>query len=237
MIVFPAVDLYGGRVVRLLRGDYSKMRGYAVDPVEAAKGFRDVGCLQIHIVDLEGAKAGEPKHLDALEKIAALGLFVQYGGGLRSADAVTRALNSGASRVMAGSLIFKDMMRAPELAARFGGKIMAAVDVKEGKAAYAGWLKKSALSAREAVERLSSAGFSSFLITQTERDGTMGGTDADFYLPFTVKGRYIAAAGGVTDERDIAALARAGLDAAVIGKSLYEGGITLKAALAAAKSA
>ena len=133
MIVFPAVDLYGGRVVRLLRGDYSKMRGYAVDPVEAAKGFRDAGCLQIHIVDLEGAKAGEPKHLDALEKIAALGLFVQYGGGLRSADAVARALNSGASRVMAGSLIFKDMRRAPELAARFGGKIMAAVDVKEGK--------------------------------------------------------------------------------------------------------
>lgn len=237
MIIFPAVDLYGGKTVRLIKGDYGRMNEYAIDPVDAAKSFLDAGCRQIHIVDLEGAKCGEPKHLSVLEKISALGFFVQYGGGLRNADAVAAAIDAGASRVMAGSLIFRDMARAPELAARFGGRIMAAVDIKDGKAAYSGWYEKSSLDAYEAVEKLSEAGFSSFLVTLTEYDGTMRGTDADFYRPLVSEGRYIAAAGGVTGESDIAALARAGVDAAVIGKSLYEGGITLAGALKAAELA
>ena len=237
VIIFPAIDLYGGKTVRLSKGDYGRMSEYAIDPADAARNFLDAGCRHIHIVDLEGAKCGEPKHLAVLEKIAAMGFFVQYGGGLRSADAIASAISAGASRVMAGSLIFKDMEHAPGLAARFGKSIMAAVDIKDGKAAYSGWYEKSSLSAREAVEKLSEAGFSSFLVTLTEFDGTMRGTDADFYRPFVSKERFIAAAGGVTNESDIAALARAGVDAAVIGKSLYEGGITLKGALNAAESA
>lgn len=228
MKIFPAIDLYGGKVVRLTRGDYSQMRSYATSPLDAAKSFIDAGCRQIHVVDLEGAKAGEPKHLNVLSEIASLGLFVQYGGGLRSIDAIASAIDAGAMRVMAGSIIFKDMAGAPELAARFGEKIMASVDIKEGKVVHSGWLKSTELGAAEAVEKLSAVGFSSFLVTQTERDGMMSGTDASLYAPLVSKGRFIAAAGGVTNLSDVRALAEVGADAAVVGKSLYEGGVTLR---------
>ena len=233
MKIFPAIDLYGGKVVRLKRGDYSQMRDYETSPLDAAKSFMDAGCRQIHVVDLEGAKAGVPKHLKILSEIASLGLFVQYGGGLRSADAIASAINAGAGRVMAGSIIFKDMEGAPELAARFGERIMAAVDVKGGKVVHSGWLTRTELSAAEAVEKLSAVGFSSFLVTLTERDGMMEGTDASLYAPLAAPGRFIAAAGGVTNLRDVRALAEAGVDAAVIGKSLYEGGVSLRELLAA----
>ena len=233
MKIFPAIDLYGGKVVRLKRGDYSQMRDYETSPLDAAKSFMDAGCRQIHVVDLEGAKAGVPKHLKILSEIASLGLFVQYGGGLRSADAIASAINAGAGRVMAGSIIFKDMEGAPELAARFGERIMAAVDVKGGKVVHSGWLTRTELSAAEAVEKLSAVGFSSFLVTLTERDGMMEGTDASLYAPLAAPGRFIAAAGGVTNLRDVRALAEVGVDAAVIGKSLYEGGVSLRELLAA----
>lgn len=233
MIILPAVDLYGGRVVRLTQGDYARKRDYSLSPLDAAKGFRDAGCPYIHVVDLEGAKAGVPKHLKELEEIASLGLFVEYGGGLRSAEAVANAISSGAGRVMAGSLIFKDMAGAPELASRFGKKIMAAVDLRNGKVVHSGWLKSTDLTAYDAIQKLSAMGFVSFLVTQTERDGTMSGTDASVYKPLVASSRFLAAAGGVTNVRDIRALAEVGVSAAVIGKSLYEGGITLAEALAA----
>ncbi|MCQ4764327.1 1-(5-phosphoribosyl)-5-[(5-phosphoribosylamino)methylideneamino]imidazole-4-carboxamide isomerase [Cloacibacillus evryensis] len=231
MKIFPAVDLYEGKVVRLTQGDYSRRRVYELSPLDAAKSFRDAGCPRIHVVDLEGAWAGEPKHLKELSAIASLGLFVQYGGGLRSAEAVARAVSAGAGRVMAGSLIFKDLGRASELSARFGDKIMAAVDIKNGKVVHSGWLAATEFSAAEAVDKLFAMGFSSFLVTQTERDGMMSGTDASVYGSLAARGRFIAAAGGVTDLHDIRALAAAGVDAAVVGKSLYEGGITLAEAL------
>ena len=233
MIILPAIDLYDGKVVRLTQGDYSRRREYQLSPVEAAKGFMAAGCAHIHVVDLEGAKEGVPKHLKELSEIAALGFFVQYGGGLRSAESVACALEAGADRVMAGSLIFKDMERASELSARFGEKIMAAVDLRGGRVVHSGWLESTALDAAEAVNRLSGMGFSSFLVTQTERDGMMAGTDASVYEALAARGRFIAAAGGVTDLQDIRALAAAGVDAAVIGKSLYEGGITLAEAMKA----
>ncbi|MDO5116254.1 MAG: 1-(5-phosphoribosyl)-5-[(5-phosphoribosylamino)methylideneamino] imidazole-4-carboxamide isomerase [Synergistaceae bacterium] len=237
MIIFPAIDLFDGKVVRLTQGDYGRRRDYALSPLDAAKAFLDSGCSCIHVVDLEGAKAGEPRHLDTLSQIAALGLFVQYGGGLRSAEAVARALSAGAGRVMAGSLIFKDIERAGRLAERFGEKIMAAIDIKDKKVVHSGWLEGTELSAAEAAERLSAMGFSSFLVTQTERDGMMAGTDAEEYRELAAPGRFIAAAGGVTSPRDISELAAAGVNAAVIGKSLYEGGITVCEALAAAQTA
>ena len=229
--IFPAIDLYAGNVVRLTQGDYSRMQRYDVSPSDAAKRFIDAGCKQIHVVDLEGAKAGEPRHLGVLSELAGLGLFVQYGGGLRSADSVAAALDARAGRVMAGSNRFQDVEKAEDISARFGERIMAAVDVKNGKVVHSGWLSETGLSARAAVEKLSSAGFSSFLVTRTEFDGMMNGTDAAWYASFTAPGRFIAAAGGVTSLRDILALSEAGVDAAVIGKSLYEGGVTLKEAM------
>ncbi|MEG1824510.1 MAG: 1-(5-phosphoribosyl)-5-[(5-phosphoribosylamino)methylideneamino] imidazole-4-carboxamide isomerase [Cloacibacillus sp.] len=235
MIILPAIDLYEGRVVRLTQGDYMRRRDYALSPIEAAKAFIDSGCSAIHVVDLEGAKAGEPRHLEVLSQIAALGLFVQYGGGLRSAVAVAEALSAGAGRVMAGSLIFKEIEQAETLAARFGEKIMAAIDIKDKKVVHSGWLEATNLSAKEAVSTLEAKGFTSFLVTQTERDGMMEGTEAADYAPLSAPGRFIAAAGGVTTPRDISNLAAVGVNAAVIGKSLYEGRMTICEAITAAQ--
>ena len=237
MKIFPAIDLYEGKVVRLTQGDYGRRREYALSPLEAALAFRDAGCPRIHVVDLEGAEAGEPRNLSALSQIAELGLFVQYGGGLRDEAAVAGAIEAGASRVMAGSLIFRDMERAPRLAERFGGRIMAAVDVKGGRVVHSGWLETTDLTPELAVERLSAVGFTAFLVTETERDGMMAGTEPSLYGRLAAPGRFICAAGGVTAAADIRALAKAGAGAAVIGKSLYEGGITLEEALAAANEA
>ena len=234
MKIFPAIDLYGGKVVRLTQGDYGRKRQYGVTPLEAAQAYKDAGCENIHIVDLEGAEKGVPCHLDALSGIAALGMFTQYGGGLRTADAVASAIESGAARVMAGSLIFRHIEAAGSLAERFGEKIMAAADIKNGKVVHSGWLQASDIGPAEAVAKLAGLGFTSFLVTLTEKDGMMQGTDPEFYKTLVRPGITIAAAGGITSEKDIAALAAAGVNAAVIGKSLYEGGITIEGALKAA---
>ena len=232
--IFPAIDLYDGKVVRLTQGDYAKKRQYSVTPIEAAKSFMDAGCENIHIVDLEGAEKGFPCHLDALCEIASLGMFTQYGGGLRSAEAVAAAVDSGAARVMAGSLIFRHIEAAGPLAERFGEKIMAAADIKNGKVAHSGWLQSSDIGPEEAVAQLAALGYKSFLVTLTEKDGMMQGTDPEFYKRLVRPGITIAAAGGITSEKDISALSAAGVNAVVIGKSLYEGGITIKGALKAA---
>ena len=237
MEIFPAIDLYGGKVVRLTQGDYARRREYSLSPKEAALAFRDAGCRNIHIVDLEGAKAGEPKHLSMLEEIAELGFFIEYGGGLRSEASIASAIEAGASRVMAGSLIFTAMEKADTLARRFGEKLMPAVDLRNGVVVHSGWLAATELSPAEAIKQLASVGFTSFLVTQTEKDGMMKGTDTELYRSLTAHGLSIAAAGGVTTAADIKGLAQAGVSAAIIGKSLYEGGITLAEALCAAGEA
>jgi len=235
MILFPAIDLYGGKVVRLSKGDFDTKKDYGLSPLETAKKFRDAGCTHIHIVDLEGAKVGKPCHLEILEQIASLGMFVQYGGGLRSIDSIRSAERSGAARIMAGSLLFQDPGMPALLYGIFGKVLMPAIDVKEGRVVYSGWLAHTGENAREVISRLRGAGFSSFLVTDTERDGLMQGYRHGFYAPLLGPGYQIVAAGGVTTAEDIAALAAEGLSGAIVGKSLYEGPLTIEAALAAAK--
>ena len=233
MRIFPAIDLFEGHTVRLTEGDFTRRSYYDISPLDAAKQFKDSGCRDIHIVDLEGAKKGSPCNLKILEQIAALGLFIQYGGGLRSESSVQSALNSGADRVMIGSLIFKDPKRAPYIAETFKETAMPAIDIKNGKVAHSGWLEQTDITAEEAVDKLSACGFSAFLVTDTERDGKMSGSSAELYKKLIGEGREIVAAGGITKVRDIEEMALAKVGGAVIGKSLYEGGITLEEALAA----
>lgn len=235
MILFPAIDLFGGKVVRLSAGDFAKKTAYGVTAEEAAKRYRDAGCTHIHIVDLEGAKTGRPGHLRELEKIAALGIFVQYGGGLRSAEAVQSAADAGADRIMVGSLLFQNGDMPRLLAEKFAARVMPAIDVRGGLVVHSGWLETSELKPLELVKKLSAAGFSSFLVTDTERDGLLRGISGGFYEPLLAPEYEITAAGGVTTARDIAALARMGVAGAVVGKSLYEGKLTVGEALAAAK--
>ena len=240
MIILPAIDLFGGEVVRLEQGDYGRKKSYKKNPLDIAKSYKDTGATSIHIVDLEGAKEGRPCHLYILEQIAKLGLIIEWGGGLRTKEAIKSTIESGATRVMAGSLIFKDFDGASDLAETFGSHIMASVDVKDGRVVHSGWLEATDLTPFVAYKKLREKGFVSFLVTQTKFDGLLSGTDADFYAPLidddVKNGRvFIAAAGGVTGLADVENLKKCGLSAAVIGKSLYEGQIDLAQALAVAR--
>ena len=235
MILFPAIDLYGGRVVRLTGGDFGKMSFYATTPLETAKRFLDAGCGHIHIVDLEGAKTGKPCHLAQLEDIADLGMFTQYGGGLRSAEAVRAAVDAGADRVMVGSLLFKSPEMPEVLINEFGAAAMPAIDVKGGRVVCSGWLEATGFTPAEAVKSLSAKGFKTFLVTDTERDGMMAGARTELYKNLVGTDYDIVAAGGITTTADLRALAGAGIAATMVSKSLYEGGVTIEDALAAAQ--
>ena len=233
MIFFPAIDLFGGDVIRLTKGDFSKKKNYGLSPLETAKTFLDAGCTHIHIVDLEGAKSGKPCHLDLLEKIASLGMFVQYGGGLRSEENIRDALRAGAARVMVGSLLFKNDDMPCRIASQFGPAVMPAIDVRAGKVVHSGWLSETAMTPKEALTWLKETGFSIFLVTNTDLDGMMSGTDPELYRKLTDGNNDIVAAGGITTAEDIISLKAVGAAGAIVGKSLYEGGITIADALRA----
>lgn len=232
VILFPAIDLFGGKVVRLSKGDFARKTAYGITAADVARKYRDAGCTHIHIVDLEGAETGRPCHLRQLEKIAELGMFVQYGGGLRYVAAVQQAADAGADRIMIGSLLFKNAEMPHLLAERFGAAVMPAIDVKRGEVVHSGWLATTGQKPAELIRKLSVIGFSVFLVTDTERDGLLQGIRKDFYEPLLGAGGDIVAAGGITTASDISELARIGVAGAVIGKSLYEGRVIIEAALA-----
>ena len=233
MIFFPAIDLFGGDVIRLTKGDFSKKKNYGLAPLETAKSFHDAGCTHIHIVDLEGAKSGKPCHLNVLEKIASLGMFLQYGGGLRSEENIRDALSAGADRVMVGSLLFKDNDMPCRIASQFGPAVMPAIDVRAGKVVHSGWLSETTITPKDALTRLRETGFSIFLVTNTDLDGMMSGTDPELYRGLAQDNNDIVAAGGITTAEDIISLKAVGAAGAIVGKSLYEGGITIADALRA----
>lgn len=233
MIFFPAIDLFGSNVVRLTKGNFSKKKDYELSPFETAKNFLKAGCTHVHIVDLEGAKEGRPCHLDVLEKISSLGMFVQYGGGLRSEANIRDALSAGADRVMIGSLLFKNDGMPYHIASKFGPAAMPAIDVRAGKVVHSGWLSETNMSPKEALTRLRKIGFSFFLVTNTDRDGMMSGIDPELYRELTEDKNDIVAAGGITTVNDIISLNNLGAAGVIIGKSLYEGGITISDALKA----
>lgn len=235
MILFPAIDLFGGKVVRLSEGDFTRKTAYEITAVDAARQYRDAGCTHIHIVDLEGAKTGRPCHLRQLEKIAGLEMFIQYGGGLRTVAMLQQAIDAGADRVMIGSLLFKNAEMPRLLAERFYAAAMPAIDVRGGEVVHSGWLTVSGQKPAELINELSGIGFRAFLVTDTERDGLLQGIRPGFYEPLLGEGREIVAAGGITTTTDIAGLAQIGIAGAVVGKSLYEGRVTIEAALAASK--
>jgi phosphoribosylformimino-5-aminoimidazole carboxamide ribotide isomerase len=236
MIVFPAIDLYGGKVVRLRKGDFSVKTDYGMDPMPAARRFADAGCRHMHVVDLEGAESGSPKHLKQLGELSGLGMEIEYGGGLRSEAAISSALSSGASRVMVGSLIFeggKNLEMARTLFARFGQAITPSIDVSGGMVVVSGWTQKTEETPGPCIERLRSIGYGTFLVTATEKDGMLLGPDMRLYGELIRPGcGGIIAAGGVTSLDDIKRLSDAGLYGAVVGKALYEKDFDLAEAIA-----
>lgn len=237
MILFPAIDLYGGKVVRLTKGDFSKKTEYGDNPCDLAKSFMDRGCTHLHVVDLEGAERGNPKHLNFLHDLASLGMQVEYGGGLRSRRAIRDALDAGAFRVMVGSLLFSKGEDVPlTLFNEFGIGIMPSIDVKGGEVVHSGWLERTDLGPEVCMGCFISMGYRTFLVTCVDRDGMLKGPDIELYGPLIGKSCDIVAAGGITTLDDIQALSRIGVAGAVLGKTLYERDFDLEAAIEIAGS-
>ena len=232
MKLFPAIDIYGGKAVRLLHGDYAKMTVYSDNPLEIAQDFIACGAQNIHIVDLEGAKTGETPNLELIAKIAACGLFAEVGGGIRSEDVAARYLDAGVQRVILGTAAVTDPALLERLVARYGERIAVSVDVKDGYAAIRGWQEQSALTCDALCERLQDVGVKTVICTDISRDGAMRGTNRALYADLTrrYKMNFIAS-GGVSSMEDVIALRDSGVYGAIIGKAYYTGAIDLKAAI------
>ena len=237
--LLPAIDLRRGRVVRLRQGDFERETAYGGEPRQVAHGFADAGASWIHVVDLDGARAGEPRQLDLAAAIVAetLGrIRVELGGGLRTPEAVAGALGTGAARVAVGTAAIRDPEFAARLVERHGPeRIVASIDVRGGLALGEGWRQGApGLPASDAVERLADAGVTTFEVTAIERDGLLAGPDLDLLRSLVAleRGRIIAS-GGVTSVDDLLAVAAAGCAGAIVGRAIYEGRIDLGAAIRA----
>lgn len=237
MKIFPAIDLYDKKAVRLFKGDYSQMTVYGNDPVAIAKEFEKKGASYIHVVDLEGAKNGAPAHLDIIQDIAKeTELFIETGGGIRNMETVERYLNSGADRVILGTSAVTDEEFLKAALAKYGDKIAVGADIKDGKIAIKGWLEKSAYTAEAFFEKMQLLGVKTVICTDVSKDGAMKGANLALYK--TLGEKYsldIVASGGVSTMDDVKALAEMDIYGAIIGKAYYIGAIDLTEAIEVAK--
>ncbi len=237
MKIFPAIDLYNGKAVRLLKGDYDKMTVYSENPIEIARAFEQSGAEFIHIVDLEGAKDGTTPNLDIVKQIAnETSLFSEIGGGIRSMETVRAYLENGVNRVILGTAAVKDEAFLKQAVAEYGERIAVGVDIKDGFVAIKGWTEKSEYSCFDFCEKMQRLGVKTLICTDISKDGAMQGTNRELYRELSEKFSIdITASGGVSDIEDIKALRKLGLYGAIIGKAYYIGAIDLKEALEAAE--
>ena len=237
MILFPAIDLYEGKAVRLLRGDYARMTVYSENPPEIALDFKAQGATHIHLVDLEGAKSGTTPNFDTVCTIKeASGLFCEIGGGVRDIETVKRYLDAGIDRVILGTAAVQDEAFLCDCAARYGERIAVGVDLKDGFVAIKGWLEKSEYDAFTFCERMQTIGVKTLIITDVSKDGAMQGTNVELYRTLSERfSMQIEASGGVSSLDDVRRLRALDLYGAIIGKAYYTGAIDLKEALEAAR--
>jgi len=235
--LYPAVDILGGRAVRLTQGDYGRSTEYAADPLDAARAWVDAGARWLHVVDLDGARAGRPVNLSQLERIAAeLPARVQYGGGLRAAADADAALAAGAARVVLGTAAFRDERLLDELVASHADEVAVGVDVRDGRVAVDGWQEQVELTAADAVRRLCGREVRTIVYTNVDRDGTLEGVDTGVAreLLAAADGARLVYSGGIGSLGDLRALAAVeGLAGVIVGKALYEGRFTVEQALEA----
>ena len=236
MYIYPAIDLYGGKAVRLFKGDYNQMTVYSDDPVSVARDFAAAGASHIHLVDLEGAKIGKPANLETIAKIVeTTGLFAEVGGGIRDMETVDSYLSIGVSRVILGTAAVKDPDFLNAALHKYGEKIAVGVDLKDGFVAIKGWTETSDLKAEEFFEKMQNLGVKTIICTDISRDGAMKGTNRALYRALSNKFDIdLIASGGVSSMEDVEALAEMKLHGAIIGKAYYIGAIDLKQAVEAA---
>ncbi len=232
MILYPAIDILDGKAVRLVRGDFDASTVYRDTPLDAARSWVAAGARFLHLVDLDGARDGEPKHLDALAAITQeLDVPVQWGGGLRSPEAVREALRAGAERVILGTAAINDQDFLDSVLGSHRDRVMVSIDTRGGKVATKGWLETTAIDAPEAITRLQHRGVRRFVYTNADRDGLLQGPDLDEVrrIAEAVRGRWIYS-GGIGDVehlRQLAALRLVNLGGVITGKALYENRLTI----------
>jgi len=231
--LLPAIDLIGGRVVRLRQGDFEQVTTYGVDPRGVAGGFATAGARWLHMVDLDGARAGEPRQLEVMAHVVAEVFgraHVEIGGGLRTAEAVAGALGTGASRAVVGTAALRDPAFAAALVAHHGPeRIAVSIDVRGGLALGEGWREGApGLPAADAIARLADAGIETFEVTAIDRDGLLEGPDLALLRRLVAldRGRIIAS-GGVASIDDVIAVQAAGCAGAIVGRALYEGRLSV----------
>lgn len=237
MKIFPAIDLYDKKAVRLFKGDYNQMTVYSDNPIEIARDFEKKGARFIHMVDLEGAKNGSTPNIDIVKDIASnTELSVEIGGGIRSMDVVKRYLNSGVDRVILGTSAVTDESFLKEAVSKYGEKIAVGADVKDGYIAIKGWVEKSQYSLEEFLSKMEAIGVKTIICTDISKDGAMKGTNLELYKSLNAKYNLdIIASGGVSTIDDIRALRQMNMYGAIIGKAYYTGAIDLEEAIEVAK--
>ena len=237
MLIFPAIDLFGGKAVRLYKGDYAQMTVYSENPVSVAKDFAAAGATCIHLVDLEGAKSGDTPNLATICAIKEqTGLFCEVGGGIRSMDTVRTYLDAGIDRVILGTAAVTDPAFLEEAVAAYGARVAVGVDLRDGMVAIKGWTQSSALDGKTFCARLQKLGVKTVICTDISRDGAMQGANHSLYreLSEAFDLQFIAS-GGVSSIEDVRALRAQDLYGAIIGKAYYIGAIDLKEAIEVAK--
>ncbi|MBO5091255.1 MAG: 1-(5-phosphoribosyl)-5-[(5-phosphoribosylamino)methylideneamino]imidazole-4-carboxamide isomerase [Clostridia bacterium] len=237
MNIFPAIDLYDKKAVRLYKGDYDQMTIYSERPWEIAIDFERQGAKFIHVVDLEGAKTGKTPNLEIIKKIASsTNLFLEIGGGIRDMEVVKTYLENGASRVILGTSAVNDEAFLKEAISVYGEKIAVGADIKDGYIAIKGWTQKSQYSLEEFLNKMQALGVKTVICTDISKDGAMKGTNLELYSALSQKYSLdIIASGGVSSIEDVKALRKMELYGAIIGKAYYTGAIDLKEAIEVSK--
>ena len=233
MKLYPAIDLFEGKAVRLFKGEYQQMTVYNENPLEVAMDFQSAGAACIHLVDLEGAKFGTTSNLPVIEKIVkATDLFVEVGGGIRTMETVDTYLSLGVDRVILGTAAVTDRAFLEAALGKYGEKIAVGVDLKDGYVAIKGWTEKSQWTADAFFCDLEKLGVSTVICTDISRDGAMKGTNRELYKELSAKYKIqLIASGGVSSIEDVQALKAMDLHGAIIGKAYYTGAIDLREAL------
>jgi len=237
MILFPAIDLYGGRAVRLYQGDYAQMTVYSDCPEDVARDFIACGADHIHLVDLEGAKDGTTPNLETVCAIkAASGAFCEIGGGIRTMETVESYLDAGLDRVILGTAAVTDPKFLREAVSCYGARIAVGADLRDGFVAVKGWTETTALSAETFCGQLEELGVQNLICTDISRDGAMRGANLELYRRLSKRfALQITASGGVSSMEDVLRLRDLELYAAIIGKAYYNGALNLREAIEAVK--
>lgn len=230
--ILPAIDLIGGKCVRLSQGDYERRTEYDARPDEMVRMYADAGVSRIHVVDLDGAKAGMPKNIGVLEKIASLGLVsIEWGGGIKDDVALRDAFNAGADYAIAGSVAVKkpDMMKR-WLQLHGGDKVILGSDLRDGKVAVSGWLEDSSMTVERIIDEYLPCGLTQVICTDISKDGMLAGPAVDLYVGLREKypETIFTVSGGISSMADIVKLDELGLPRVIVGKAIYENRISLK---------